>query len=73
MEPRWSYRVSRKLDGMRTADAAGRRMRVFGPPWWRVDRWVRFLFAYHAAHMIVTFQGERSVVLAVGCVEASRR
>jgi hypothetical protein len=29
-------------DGMFCGDASGRLVEIFNPPWWRLDRWVRW-------------------------------
>ena len=31
-----------RLDGVTVGDAYGRLWEVFDPPWWRLDRWVRW-------------------------------
>lgn len=65
-KPLRSYRVSRRFDGMISADGAGRRYRVFAPAWWQVWRWVAFLRASVRGSLNVIVDGKFYRVRALG-------
>ncbi len=65
-KPLRSYRVSRRFDGMISADAEGRRYRVFAPAWWQFWRWFSFFRSQWRGSLNVIADGKFYRVRAIG-------
>lgn len=63
---RISYRAGRKLDGMRTSDENGYAVRVVGPAWWDIGRWLRLAFDSSRQRIVVSWRGQWRTVWVVG-------